>query len=136
MLNVVNKPDIDEVKKIIVDSINEYGFERTSYKLNYRVEFYDDYLWLKTFNHKGNQLGYNDIYDLSMVYKFDGVTKREDGLAFVNIYASKLKSNPIKLKQGSDAEWGKFKLVIRVKGHKNADIIWDAIKEYNRLLNL
>lgn len=101
-----------------------------------QFSFYGDYLWLKVFNRKGKQIGYNDIYDLSIVYKFDGVTKREDGLAFVNIYASKLVSDPIKLKKGSNIEWQKFKLVIRIKGHKNADIIWDAIKEYNRLLNL
>ena len=134
--NVGSKLHIDEVKKIIVDNINEYGFERTSYKMNYRVEFYDDFLWLKIFNRKGKQLGYNAIYDLSMVYKFDGVTKRENDLAYVNIYASKLRSNPIHLKKGINIKWSKEKLVIRVKGHKNADIIWDAIKEYNRLLNL
>ena len=136
LINTVNEFNIDEIKKIIVDSINEYGFEKTSYKLNYRVEFYDDYLWLKIFNRKGKQLGYNAIYDLSMVYKFDEVSKREDDLAFVNIFASKLRSNPIKLKKGINIKWVKDKLVIRVKGHKNADNIMNAIKEYNRLLNL
>lgn len=54
----------------------------------------------------------------------------------MNVYASKLVSDPIKLKKGGNIEWQKFKLVIRIKGHKNADIIWNAIKEYNRLLNL
>ena len=135
-IEVINKSNLEEIKNIIVNNINEYGYERTSYQKNYRVSFYGDYLWFKVFNRKGNQIGYNDIYDLSMVYKFDGVTKREDGLAFVNIYASKLKSDPIKLNKKDNIEWGKFKLVIRIKGHENADIIWDAIKEYNRLLNL
>ena len=134
--SVVSKSSIDEVKKIIVDNINEYGFEKTSYKKNYIVSFYDDFLWLKAFNRKGKYLGYDAIYDLSMVYKFDGVAKRENDLAFVNIYASKLRGNPIKFKKGNNIKWEKSKLVIRVKGHINADKIMNAIKEYNRLLNL
>ena len=130
--NVGSKLNIDEVKKIIVDNINEYGFERYSYKKKYRVFFKGNYLWFKLCDTDWNMIGdiYTDfIYDFKTVYKFDGVSKREDGLAFVNIYASKL------IAKKKD-KWSKDKLVIRVKGHKNADIIMNAIKEYNRLLNL
>lgn len=66
-IEVINKSNIEEIKNIIVDNINKYGFERTSYKKNYIVSFYGDYLWLKVFNRKGKQIGYNDIY-IYMIY--------------------------------------------------------------------
>ena len=36
-IEVLNKSNIEEIKNIIVDNINKYGFERTSYKKNYIV---------------------------------------------------------------------------------------------------
>ena len=140
IFNVVSKLNIDEVKKVIIENINEYGFERTSYKKNYRVFFEGDYLWFQLFDLNWNKIGANFttlnkaldedfMYDLKTVYKFDGVSKRENELAFVNIYASRLIDK-------KNNKWSKDKLVIRVKGHENADKIMKALKEYNRLLNL
>ena len=71
----------------------------------------------------------NYLYNLSLVYKFAGVDKRKDDLAFVNIWTSLL------INKKKD-KWEKDKLVMRVYGHKNAEKIYNAIKEYNRLLNL
>ena len=129
MLDVTDKSDIDKVKNIIIDNINKYGFERNSDKKAYKASFEDDYLWLQVFNRKGKKIGWDVVYDLSTVYKFSGVDKREDELAYVNIWTSKLKNQ-------KRNKWEKDKLVLRVNGHKNADKIMNAFKEYHRLLNL
>ena len=128
VLEVVDKSDIEEVKKTIIENINKYGFEKNSYKNHYKASFYGDYLWLQIFNGKGRQVSWDRVYDFSMVYKFSGVDKREDELAFINIWTSKL----VNEKRNN---WDKDKLVMRVNGHKNAEKIMNALKEYNRLLN-
>ncbi len=50
--DIIDKSDIDEVKKIIIEYINEYGFERDSYSKKYKAFFDGDYLWLELFNKK------------------------------------------------------------------------------------
>ena len=90
MISASNKSNIDEIKKIIIDDINEFGFERDTYKSNCNAFFEGDILWLQYFNKKGKQIGYDNLYDLSIVYKFAGVSKREDDLAYINIWTSLL----------------------------------------------
>ena len=145
VLNVMNNYDIEKVKKIIVDNINEFGFERKSFDRNYKASFYGDYLWIKVYvSNKRNStdykdafgLRYSEIYDFSVVYKFDGISKRDNGLAFINIYVPMLKSSKKDfVQENGEKNWEKNKLVIRVKGHKNADNLMNAFRDYNRLLN-
>ncbi len=129
IFDVKDNYDINEVKRVILKNINEYGFERDSYSKKYKGIFEGDYLWLELFNKKGKKIGRDYLYDLSLVYKFAGVDKRKDDLAYINIWTSLL------LNQKKD-RWEKDKLVMRVYGYKNADKLYNALKEYNRLLNL
>ena len=117
----------EKIKRTIVDNINRYGFERDSDKKAYKASFEGDYLRLIVLNKKGDESNDRDLYDFSTVYEFSGVDKRKHELAYVNVWVSKSKNE-------KKNKWEKDKLVMRVKGHKNADRIMRAFKDYNELL--
>lgn len=117
----------EQIRKTIVDYINKYGYERDSDKKSYKATFEGYYLRLIVLNKKGGESKERNLYDFSTVYKFSGVDKRKKELAYVNIWVAKSKNE-------KKNKWEKEKLVMRVKGHKNADRIMGALKDYNELL--
>jgi len=124
-----SKLEEEKLKEYIVDNINKHGFEKDSDKKAYRASFEGDYLRLIVLNKKGEESNEGYLYDFTTVYKFSGVDKRKDELAYINVWISKSKNE-------KKNKWEKDKLVMRVKGHKNADRIMRAFKEYSDLLLL
>lgn len=118
----------EKTKKVIVKNINEYGFEHPKPRRPYNASFEDDYLRLSLPNLNNRKITKKGpLLDLSKVYEFHNVSYRNNGIAFVNLKA------PISRNKKRDV-WLKYKLVIRVQGHDKAEIIMQALKNYNKLL--
>lgn len=127
VIDFEEKSGLEEIKGNIVQNINKYGFERDSGKKAYKASFEDDFLRLIVLKKSGEESNDGDLFDFSTVYKFGRVDKRKDELAYINIWVS-ISTNEKKNK------WDKYKLVMRVKGHKNADRIMKSLRDYNELL--
>lgn len=118
---------LKELKSSIIENINNYGFIFHSPKQNCRASFEGELLRIKVINKKTNKPDNGLLYDFSTVYSFDGVSKRKNDKAFVNIWVSTLTNEKTK-------KWKKAKLIIGVQGQNNAESIMRDLKFYNRLL--
>lgn len=120
--------EIIAAKDKIMWAINNYALEFIPPFRKYTTSFVDDYLRLLLINKDGSKERHKILlYDFSNVIQFDPVSKRLGGRAFINIW---LKA---KKKEYPD-RWVKYKMILYVKGHEQAEIIFDALQEYNRLL--
>ena len=129
VFNVIEKSKLKEVKEKLARNINKYGFERDSDKKAYKASFEGDNMRLIILHKNGDESRKDDLFDFSTVYKFGKVDKRKKELAYINIWVA-ISTNEKKNK------WDKYKLVMRVKGHKNADRIMKQFKDLNELLYL
>lgn len=128
VFDLKKESEIEEIRNIIILNINKYGYQYEPTDRSYTASFIDDYLKIelmdgRTPKHTSDSM----VLDFSKVYEFDGVSKRRKNLAFVNIWVN-LATHKF------NERWKKYKLVLRVEGHEQADIIMEALKEYNRLL--
>lgn len=118
---------IGEIKKSIVENINNYGFIYRFPKQKFKASFEGKFLRIDFLSKKTNEAVSGISYDFSTVYSFDGVSIRKDDKAYVNIWAfillNKKKNN-----------WKKGKFVFGVHGHDKAHEIMGLIKLYNTLL--
>ncbi len=118
----------EDIKALIIEQINAHGYEEDNFKQHYIATFEGDYLRL-IFTRRNGETPYNKgiLYDFSNVYKFQRVSKRSDKLAYINIFVSILKNE-------KKNKWDKHKLIMRVDSPKNAEIILQALKDYNSIL--
>ena len=121
--------NIVEVKEIIIETINTYGYSYSSGK-KYIAEFEGNYLKLtpegNLENRKFTISSY--YYDFTAVCHFHKLSERENGVSFVNVYVPlsyKRENEKMQLKKTNN------KLVIKVDGHKNGENLREALINYN-----
>ena len=123
-----NIESLEETKSIVKEYFDKYTYwENSNERKRYKAVFEDDYVRLIIMNNSGKKGDKGILYDFSTVYRFGQVDKRDKDVTFLNIWVS------ILIKEKKDI-WEKHKLVIRVKGHENALILYKALKKYNKLL--
>ena len=118
---------LEEIKVLLKENINDYGFQYGFDKIKLDVSFERDLLVLSVVSKEGKSSNKKYYYNFSKVYKFNGISKRGKGKAIINIYVDKLINK-------SYDRWDKHKLKIGIIGHDNADVIYNALKHYNKLL--
>lgn len=123
-----NTESLEETKSIVQEYFNKYTYwENSNEKKRYKAVFEDDYMRLIIMNKSGKKGDKGILYDFSTVYRFGQIDKRDKDVTFLNIWVS------ILVKEKKDL-WEKYKLVIRVKGHENAVVLYKSLKKYNKLL--
>lgn len=123
-----NSESLAEVKNTVKEYFDKYTYwENSNERKKYKAVFEGDYVRLIVMNNSGKKGDKGILYDFSKVYKFGQVDKRKNDVTFLNIWVSILK------KEKKDI-WEKHKLVIRVKGHDNAMVLYKALKKYSKLL--
>jgi hypothetical protein len=125
--NISVKLSKTELQELIVKSINEHGFEEDTFNRKYSASFEEDYLRLIVLRKSGEPANEGILYDFSNVYKFQQISKRSDKLAYINIFVSIAKNK-------KQTKWDKHKLIMRVDSSSSAEIILNALKEYNSIL--
>lgn len=115
-----------QLQAYLIETIGRHGFEHDEDGGRYEASFLGDYLQLTAKNENGKT---TDILvcDFSKVYQFQNVSKRGDGLAFINIFVA-VASNK------THTKWEKEKLVMRVDHYMEAQSILEALRKYNALL--
>lgn len=123
----INTTSIEETQRFIVDEINKHAYDPDSFKRRFQAAFEGDYLRLTLLNKKGEPTSHSLLYDFSNVYRFSGVDRRSDQLAYINIYVSFLENK-------KRNKWDKIKIVMRVDSDTRAESIFNALKHYNALM--
>ncbi|TYA52326.1 hypothetical protein [Formosa maritima] len=119
---------MEETQAFLIDYIGKYCYDDNGYLKNkYKAKFEGDYLRLTVMNKDKSKELSNYLYDFKNVYSFRRPDRREDNLAYINLYA------PFLVNEKKD-KWDKHKLVMSVEGHENAQSIVNALKHYNYLL--
>lgn len=119
---------VDELKKHILDLINQYGYDEDSDKKRYVASFEGDHLRLKLTSRDGLRVNQGFLFEFYDVIAFHEVSKRSKNEAYVNIWLHFLDYPESKNK------WAKQKLIMKVKGHEHAEDILKSLKLYNRIL--
>ena len=117
----------EEIKEILMEHINAYGYEHANDKKTYQATFNGDYLELQPMHINGGYYDEHIILDFSSVYEFQRLSPRGKNAAYLNIFVPRLKNE-------EKNKWEKYKLVMLVKGQNHAKTILDALKHYNYLL--
>lgn len=118
---------IEDTKQFIVDEINKHAYEPDGFKRRYRAAFEGDYFRLTLLDKKGEPTSHSLLYDFSNVYRFSGIDRRSDDLAYINMYVSFLKNK-------KKNKWDKIKITMRIDSDTRAESIFNAFKHYNALL--
>lgn len=124
-----NSLSLESTKKFIVDYINKYAYDKSDFEYNHKLlaSFEGDYLRLKVMNSDNTRsINGGKLFDFTKTYKFHNVSYRNNELAYINVFV------PVLINQKKN-KWQKDKLVIRVKGHSEADSILNALRHYNKL---
>lgn len=135
--NVASKGEavsLEDLKEPIIENLNKYAYSKGG-KYKYQAEFRGDTLNLKLFDIDTEKLREDNSYEFSGECTFHDISVRKQGISYINVvvnkfFDKKLMGDPTKRfvkhldKEGT-------KLVIRVKGHDKAEIIFDALKKYN-----
>ncbi len=121
---------IEDTKELIIKLFNEYAYPRGSFQLKhgYNASFEDNYIRLRIFKSDNKSFINNGkLYDFSKSTQFHAVSYRSNDVAFINVFVSYL----INEKKN---KWIKDKLVIRINGHDNAELLQNALKQYGDLI--
>jgi len=114
---------LEGTKATIVEYINKYAYEWKR-EHSYSGKFEGNLLRLSRVDNETNELLPNSrLFNFSGDCKFHTLSLRNDGFGYINVYA------PLKDRSYTRKD---YKLVIRVKGHDNAKILYDALIRYNR----
>jgi hypothetical protein len=120
---------LEDQKQRVVNLINLYGYEEDSDKEKYLATFEQDYLRMAIIkNDKVKSKGF--LFDFGKVDQFHPVSYRGEDNAFINIYVDFLYKPHVPAR----TKWRKQKLIMKVKGHKNADDIMRSLQYLNKLL--
>jgi len=123
-----NSESLEATKSIVQEYFNSYTYwENSNERKKYKAVYEEDYLRLIVMNNSGKKGGKGILYDFAKVYRFGQIDKRNKDVTFLNIWVSILAKEKKNL-------WEKHKLVIRVKGHDNAVVLYKFLKKYNKLL--
>ena len=132
--------NIEEVKRIIIETINAYGYSYRrdnlflqSYK--FIAEFEDNYLKLTSENNLENRFAVDSYYyDFSGKCDFHELSERKDlGISFINVGVPL--SYKKKNKNIEETKYKNFlnsKLVIKVEGIENGKKLREALINYNK----
>lgn len=121
---------LEETKNIIVEIINKYGYEHAYPHRDYKASIEGDYLRLTIPNvFESKKFNEGHLYDFSEVFAFHPVSKRSRGIAYINIWV-------LELRNKKKNTWYKKKLVIRVLGYNNAEMLLDNLKKFNNFLSV
>jgi hypothetical protein len=119
---------LEDLKSQIVTAISASAFEVDSNTLNYRPVFDGNLMKMPIYNKK-NKLDHPGFqWDFTKVYEFQPVSERNDTDAYLNIIA-------VFQEKPGKSKWVKQKLVLRIKGHKQAHEIQRLLQVFNYRLS-
>jgi hypothetical protein len=118
---------IEDTKQFIINEINNHGYDPGTFDKRFQASFEGDYLRLTILKKNGEPTSDSMLYDFANVYRFSGVDRRSDDLAFINIFVSYLKSE-------KNNKWDKMKITMRVDSDTRAESTFNALKHYHSLL--
>lgn len=114
---------IEETKTFIVQSINDFAFERDGDNA-YQSSFEDKYLKLSRRDIETNEISEKyRLFDFTAECEFHNLSKRGNEICYINVYVPRVL-------YGENRDG--IKLVILVKGHDNGRLLLDALKRYNQ----
>ncbi len=120
---IIEPISIEETKTFIVESINNFAFQRDGEKA-YTGDFEGKYLKLFRRNIESGEVYENyRLYDFSSKCDFHSLSERGNDICYINVYVPRVVSGDIR--EG-------YKLVILVKGHDKGRLLLDALKKYNQ----
>lgn len=118
---------IEDFKSQLIAMINEFGFEPDSNKKRFYASFEGDFLRLQIKNSTGSKMDKGLLYDFTRVYDVHNLSQRGDTNTFINIWVLSLVNPKAK-------RWEKQKIVMKVKGHNEAEDILRMFKVLNKKL--
>jgi len=122
--NHIDSSSVEKTKSFIIQIINNYGSSLKG-RNPFQASFEGEYLRIRETNRNQTSVIYDlGVFDFSNVYKFDGVSYRSSGRAYVNIWILNKRKK----------YWKKEKLIIGVSDHNNAKKLNNALMEYSRLI--
>ena len=136
--NKEKKIDIEEVKNIIIETINAYGYsyyigKSFSSGKKYIAEFEDNYLKLTLEGIDNSRITVSSYYyDFTAECNFHELSARENGISIVNVgmpFFYKRKDGG--MKKGKYQRSWDSKLIMKVIGWENGKILRDALIQYN-----
>ncbi|WP_310992924.1 hypothetical protein [Aequorivita marina] len=133
--DVDEKISIEDLKELIIDSIDKHAFTKSG-KYNYSAEFNGNDIKLIPQKVRTNEVGEYKLYELSGVCNFHDISYRKDDVSYINIiineYNNRYLEGDTLSRFSRQTEKERMKLVILVKGHDEAKVIYDALKKYNQ----
>lgn len=127
--------NLEETKSLIKKIVDSFCYDRSNAFGKYNgkdqmrllAEFEGDYLRLYKVPYPEKKINFF-LYNFSLSCKFDEISYRGNDYAYVNAYI------PLSL-NSKNTKWStNKKLIIKVKGHGNAETLLNIFKHYNELL--
>jgi len=118
---------LDTLKAKIIKTISAHAYEVDSKKQQYRPFFVGDYIQMPLYVGTKRDGGPGFLYNFAHVYEFQPISERNDTDAYINIMLDFQEKPNI-------SKWKKQKLVLRVRGHKEAQEIFRLLQNYNRAM--
>lgn len=125
----------DSLKNLIIENINKYAYTHSG-SHRYYADFQGDYLMLTLKNTDNGELGQAALYELDGNSTFHKLSVRSSGITYINVVLNQVYNESVR-KVDTTRRFSKpqskkgTKLVIRIKGHKQAEIIRDALIKYS-----
>lgn len=120
----------DDLKSDLTNLINKFGFDSDSDTKRFYATFEDNYLRLQIKNSKGTKMDKGILYNFIKIYDVHDLSDRTKTYSFINIWVA-AQVNP-KVKR-----WEKHKIVMKVKGHEEAEKILRMFKLlHKRILDI
>lgn len=126
---------MEDLKELIIENIDKHAYIRSG-KYNYVAKFQGDDIKLILQESGTKELGSYKLYDFSGECDFHDLSVRKNGVSYINVIVNEYNNKFIKgdttrrFTRYSEKEL--TKLVILVKGHDEAKVIYDALKKYNQ----
>lgn len=116
---------LEDFKSHLVSLINKFGFDSDSDKKRFHATFEGDYLRLQVKNAKGTKMDEGVLYNFVKLYDVHDLSQRMETTSFINIWVAAIVNPKVK-------RWEKQKIVMRVKGHNEAEEILRSFKVLNK----
>ncbi|MCB9425577.1 MAG: hypothetical protein H6584_00905 [Flavobacteriales bacterium] len=116
---------IDELQQIIITYINKFATNKNELH-NFQASIEGPILKLSRVIRSGEKNPKFTLYDLSANCYFHDLSRRKQGLAYINIDVPKIKNGKTVPTE---------KLVLKIRGHDNAEILLNALIQYHKTLS-